>query len=436
MWLLPIFSPVARAAAGVYYRVRYAGDEVPGKGPVLLVANHPNSLFDPTLVVAAARRPVRFLAKAPLFSSTAIGWLVKSAGAIPVYRRADDPSQMTRNEDAFRAVWDALESGAAVGIFPEGVSHSEPSLVPLRTGAARIALGAARRTGKMFPVIPVGLVYPEKDVFRSRALALRGSPVVWEDLFDGGPDDAGAVHEMTARIDAALRRVTLNLASWEDRPLVEGAVRIWEAERGRPSRGPERLARLELTTRVLAQAREQEDSDAIALSEDVRRYLQRIQRLGLRPSDIVAEVKASRGIRFAVARLYLVMPVAGMLAVAGMLPFWPPYWLTGVIVRAISLERDLRSTWKLLVGAVLYLAWLALLVSLAAYLGGPMAALVCLPGIPAIALLGLMIRERWSSAWHDLRRFIMLRGRRAMIAMLSERQHDLGRRLNEVVDRF
>src|SRR5262245_33379177 len=115
MWLLPVFSWLARIAARVYYRVRFGGPRVPANGPVLLVANHPNSLLDPTLVVASADRPVRFLAKAPLFTDWKIGWLVKAAGAIPVYRRSDDPTLMSRNEDAFRAVFEVLGDGAAVG---------------------------------------------------------------------------------------------------------------------------------------------------------------------------------------------------------------------------------------------------------------------------------------------------------------------------------
>ena len=58
MWLLPLFSPLSRICAFGYYRMRYTGAPVPAEGPFLLVANHPNSLLDPMLVVAAARRPV------------------------------------------------------------------------------------------------------------------------------------------------------------------------------------------------------------------------------------------------------------------------------------------------------------------------------------------------------------------------------------------
>src|SRR5690606_19668180 len=133
---------------------------------------HPNSLLDPMLVLAAAHRPVRFLAKAPLFDDPKVGWLVKAFRSIPVYLRHDDPTQVGRNDEMFRAVHAALGAGAAVALFPEGISHSEPSLTPLKTGAARIALGAAPLIGRDFPIVPVGLVFREKDRFRSAALVL------------------------------------------------------------------------------------------------------------------------------------------------------------------------------------------------------------------------------------------------------------------------
>jgi len=248
MWLLPLFSFLARIGGRIYYRVRFAGPPIPESGPVLLVANHPNSLLDPTLVVASAGRPVRFLAKAPLFSDKKIGWLMKAAGAIPVYRRSDDPALMSRNEDAFRAVFSVLGNGAAVGIFPEGISHSGAAMAPLKTGAARIALGAAATSAAPVRIVPVGLSLREKETFRSGAFVVRGAPLDWDDLAHRGSEDGDAVRELTARIDAGLRAVTVNLGSWEDRPLVECAVRIWEAERGTPSREAERLSRLEFTT--------------------------------------------------------------------------------------------------------------------------------------------------------------------------------------------
>jgi 1-acyl-sn-glycerol-3-phosphate acyltransferase len=435
VWLLPIFSWSARLAARIYYRVRFTGPAIPA-GPVLLVANHPNSLLDPTLVIAAGNRPVRFLAKAPLFTDRKIGWLVKAAGAIPVYRRSDDPGLMSRNEDAFRAVFEVLRHGEVVGIFPEGMSHSDPAMAPLRTGAARIALGASAPSGHSFPIVPIGLSFRAKDTFRSAAFVVRGFPLAWGDLASRGLEDAEAVRELTSRIEAALRDVTVNLNSWEDKPLVESAVRIWEAEKGTPSRDAERLVRFKFTTDVLARVRASGDDAGLALAEDVRRYSRRLERLGLRPADLVADVGAGRGVTWAGRRLLLLLPLGVAFAVVGAALFWVPYRLTGVAVDRLRLEQDVRSTWKLLIGIVLYALWLAAMVAAAGATSGIWAALLTMVGVPSISLVGLQVRERWASAWSDARRFFRLRARQSMIESLRERQHLLALRLDGLLGKY
>lgn len=425
-WLQPLFPPLARAAAGVYYRLTIAGRAPPQTGPLLLVANHPNSLFDPVLVQAVARRPVRFLAKAPLFDDRRVGWLVRGAGAIPVYRASDDPALLDRNVDMFRAVHAALAAGAAVGIFPEGLSHSDPGLAPLRTGAARIALGV----GRAFPVLPVGLVFRAKDIFRSEAHVLVGEPVAWDDLATRGVADAEAVRELTARIDAALRRVTVNLARWEDRPLAECAVRIWEAERGVERIPTERVARLEATTRVLAAVRADGDAAALALAGDVRAHCRRLARLLLRPADLRADVGVARGVAWSARRLPAVLPFAALMAIAGFALFFVPYWLTGRIAARFHPPRDQVATSKLLVGIPLYTSWVLGLGAAGAIWLAPWAGLLALAGAPIIGMLGLRVRERWRGDWRDARRFVLLRSRRALVAQLAERQHALADRLH------
>ena len=423
----------------MYYRIRYGGDPVPQGGPVLLVANHPNSLLDPMLVAAAAGRRVRFLAKAPLWDDGKTAWLVRGAAAIPVYRRADDPAQMDRNEDAFRAVHAALAGGAAVGIFPEGLSHSEPALAPLKTGAARIALGAATLAGGSFPVIPVGLVFRRKDVFRSEALVLRGAPVAWSDLAGRGPGDAAAVRELTDRLARALRQVTLNLDAWQDRPLVECAVRVWEAERGPgdTAQAPEgRVARLEVTTRILAEARRSEDREALALAASLETHRRRLERLRVRPADVSADVGVPRALFWAVRRVHLALPLAAALGLAGMIAFYPPYRATGFIVDRIRLREDERSTWKLLVGSGVYAAWLALVTALATLAVSWRAGVLALAGLPAIGMVGLAVRERWRGSWADARRFFLLRWRRSLVASLQHEQAALAGRLASLYDRY
>ena len=429
MWLLPAFSLLSSAAGHIYYRLSVAGERVPRTGPVLLVANHPNSLLDPVLVCAAAGRAVRFLAKAELVTDPPWGWLMRGAGAIPVYRRIDDPTLMDRNVDMFRAVFDALSKGAAIGIFPEGISHSEPSLASLKTGAARIALGTFPKRGAAFPIIPAGLVLRQKDVFRSQAFVVLGQPVAWEDLAPRGLEDEGAVRELTSRIDAGLRRVTVNLEQWEDKPLVECAEAIWTAEWGADRDPASRVARLDITTTMLAQLRREPEGPWTSLVRDVSAHCRRLRRLGLRPTNLGTDVRLQASIPWAARRFYLVGIPALVLAVAGVLLFVVPYQLTDIVTRVARPPEDKRSTAKLIVGIVFYTLWILLLAGAGAWIWGPAVGVGALVAIPLVGLAGLGIRERWGGAWGDVRRFFLLRSRKELVQSLRERQKQLAVRL-------
>ncbi len=186
----------------------------------------------------------------------------------------------------------ALGEGAAVGIFPEGVSHSEPALAPLKTGAARIALGALALTGRTFPVVPIGLVHREKDVFRSEAQVLVGQPIPWDDLAARGAEDPDAVRTLTERIATGLRKVTVNLDAWADLPLVECVLEIWDAESGADRSAPSRVARLEVITGTLAAIRSDPASRWSDLVREAGDYCRRLQRLRLSPRDLDADVRA------------------------------------------------------------------------------------------------------------------------------------------------
>jgi glycerol-3-phosphate O-acyltransferase / dihydroxyacetone phosphate acyltransferase len=438
MWLLPAFARVSSLAARIYYRLTVTGGPVPQQGSVLLVANHPNSLLDPVLVAAGAGRPVRFLAKAPLFSDRLIGWLIRGAGAIPVYRRIDDPGATRQNVDTFRAVFAELGRGAAIGLFPEGISHSEPSLTPLKTGAARIALGtwarirtdagAARMTPGVagpFPIIPIGIVLRRKDTFRSPAAVMIGAPVVWKDLADRTDDDHDAVRELTKRIDDALRDVTVNLDRWEDEPLVRCAESVWRAEFGGESTPEPRITRLRITTAILADLRARPQPRWTTLVRDLRGHARRLQRLGLSPAALDTDTRLSGSVGWVARRLYLIGIPTILIATSSWIMFWVPYQVTRLLAGVAKPDLDQRSTHKLLIGIVLYGLWLALAVIVAVWLWGPWAGLFVIILMPAVGMVGLWIRERWRGAWKDIRRFFLLRSRREVVSELRADQRRL-----------
>ncbi len=191
------------------------GENLPETGPVVLVANHTNGLVDGLLLLATLRRYPRFLGKSTLFGIAPLWPFLKLAGVIPVYRTMDAVAG-DHNVSAFATSHALLRQGGTVAVFPEGISHDETTLQPLKTGAARIALEALDEGGADDLVtVAVGLVYDAKARFRSRALVRVGEPVAvaqWAE--DYRRDEWATVQSVTEALGEQLSRVNPSFASW------------------------------------------------------------------------------------------------------------------------------------------------------------------------------------------------------------------------------
>jgi glycerol-3-phosphate O-acyltransferase / dihydroxyacetone phosphate acyltransferase len=246
------------ATLGWFRAVEVTGlERIPRTGPVLLVANHHGGFVDPALLVATVLRPVRFLAMASLFRILPLRPLLAFGGAIPVHRARDadaDGAGTPTNVDAFTACFAHLREGGAIGIFPEGEASDEAHLLPIRTGAARIALGAHSRGAMGLRIVPVGLIYEDKQRARSRAYVRVGDPIELDADLATNPSvppdetDRDAVAALTRTIRARLTDAAVDFRSAEQRSALRLAADValrWEHgdPRGRPPVGEvERLA--------------------------------------------------------------------------------------------------------------------------------------------------------------------------------------------------
>lgn len=415
---------VQRAAARVFHRVSVGGSPIPSTGAVLLVANHQSSLMDPALLQVAAERPVRFLAKAPLFSDPIVGPLVRGSGSIPVHRRVDGNVPTGATENMFRAVHERLGAGDAIGIFPEGISHAEPRLAPLRTGAARIALGAAS-AGVELTIVPVGIVQRERGIFRSEVFLVRGDPVAWHDISHCGEHDSEAVRELTARIATSISSLIISYEEWSDQPQIELVDAILRAGRERPrADAQQRVMRLREIAGGWMRHREADPDEHVSLERAVRQHGRRLKVLRLTPADLGVPTDFRTAIRWALRRVPLAL--FGIVTAIGAVVAWVPYRLTGAIVASRRTDgEDMASTVKAIVGTMLFIAWTALWSTAAGLLLGWKAALVTALLVPMLSLLALWSGEGWAAAWRDTRRFMLIRRHRSRVAALVQEQDDL-----------
>jgi 1-acyl-sn-glycerol-3-phosphate acyltransferase len=198
------------------------GDRIPQSGPMLLCANHANSLIDSVVVGITAQRPVRFMAKAPLFDLPVLGPLMHAIGMVPAFRAMDDKKQVRRNLESLDVGAGVLIDGHAMGIFPEGRSTDEMHLVKVRTGAARMALQAVEAGTTDVRIVPIGIAYQRKEQFRSAVLVRVAEPIVAAEFLaaeDGNVPRARRA--VTAELDTRLKGVVIHLANPDWQPWLD-----------------------------------------------------------------------------------------------------------------------------------------------------------------------------------------------------------------------
>ena len=416
---------VAHVALRWYYAdvVTEGRERLPARGPLLLVANHPNALVDAMLVGVAVPRRVLLTAKATLFEQPLLAAGLRAVGVVPLRRAKDEPaaargptSSTGRNADAFQMVTRALADGGAVLVFPEGISHDAPAIAPLRTGAARMAL-MAHDAGVSPRVIAVGLIYEEKERPRSRVLVRIGEPLDVERwVASHGPDAAA----LTAEIDSRLRRVTLNFASADRaRRAVELARTLDAVASDAPSLARPRPLAMEadLARRVDAA------SEALALASPslVQRadaFVARCNALervlaarGIALAELRVSPRARHGAWFVIreaAVLALALPVAAVDRIAHDLPVR----LARAMARrslASDPSRDQPAMRTILLAAGLLLLWYLLLGLAIDHWLGIGVALVAVLVMLLSASAELALRDHLARAWRRARSYLALR---------------------------
>ena len=417
-------------------------ERVPRAGPVLLCVNHPNNLIDSLIVSAVVERKVHYLATAALFRNALLGKFLKACGAIPVYRRQDDPDKMDKNAGAFEATVATLARGGLVAIYPEGTTHSESRIQRIKTGAARIALDYESRRagglGEVLTLIPTGLTFEARKSFGGRVRISFGEPIPITPYLEVYREDGvKAVDGLTTAIQWGMEAQVLHVDRLDRASLVreveavykDDLIRELQEERGLAPRliDTVRLSRGIADAAAYFEAHAPERLDAIR--EHLVHYRAMLAAYHVRDQAVRARL-AHRGVSERLTRgskASIGLPVFVYGLVTSGLPYLLPRW----IARRTATKETSYATTRLLASVVAYPLFWGLETWIVWRLAGVLWALGFLISLPVSALL----------AYHYLRGIGRLRAQ-ARLGILALTRHQAAsrllaerRRLTEELDR-
>ncbi len=354
-------------------------ENIPDDGPVIFAGNHPNALMDGWLLTSTCGRwPLHFVANAKLWKYRMLVPILNATGAVPVFRREEHTGEVD-NQAAFEKLYEVIEAGNCMGIFPEGVSHAESRILKLKTGAARIGLTVSARGQTRVRIIPCGLNYIHRHRFRSQALIEFGQPIDIDEhwIAEYKIDEQATVRKLTDHLAGALATVTLNAPDWRTLRFAQTARRLYKPSTAMLS--PAKY--VELNRRFVERHQEfLNDPEMRAFQYAVEDYQARLDMLGLKDHQLRSPITLGKSFRRILVRA-LIMIGLMPLAIPGALLHLPVGWIAAVVGERFSYEMDDVATLKVF-ATILLLPLLYLVIAIFVGLKfGPLWSLAAMVGL-------------------------------------------------------
>ena len=427
---LNLWQRFCRLIVRVFYRnLEVTGIEnIPeGKG-LLLCANHVNALIDVVVLQASTHKDLCPLARSGLFLNPVLKPILNFIGAVPIYRRNDpgnDTDQnLNKNEDSFTKCYELLAENQTIIIFPEGQSHSDPHINKLKTGAARIALGAKQRNATAPAVIPVGLTFSRKGKFRSDVLVQYGTPV---DLSVPEPVDSfTSVELVTDRIKQALAKVTLNADSWEDIYLITRLEKFFALRRGKYRKGQlkERFHALQRLIDAQRILRIYEPDKVRSLVKQLRGFERLCKCCGIRDYHLTIQYKPLLIIVFFI-RLIIVLLLGLPIAIWGVMNCIIPYQLTRIVARNIATGPDQYDTASVTFGMFFFSIFWSTQVYVAYLFFGTTVALFYLASLIISAPFAILLRKEYHIILDNVKIFFLFMRKKQLRKYLETKRKEI-----------
>ncbi len=356
--VLAVLTALFRQVMRVYFReVEVVGSPPSSTTRRLFGANHVNGIIDPVLVMTSTKATLSPVAKSTLWQIPGLSILLNVAEAVPIIRRQDNPDRAAgSNDEIFARVAAHLIKGGNMLIFPEGTSHSEPHVLPLKVGAGRMLTAAREGGGRGLTFQAVGLEFEERETFRSRVLVIFG-PVRSVDEID--QEGHALAQAITTQLSEDLTELVVEGENWEDRRLIARVAQLLAHEQGdRSLRSWNNIGRQVEAARKSLSDEQADLYKGIALS--VNGYYRLLAAAHLRDEDVLDGTSAEGDKALKMLWLAVLAP----LALAGLVLYLVPYQIPKLATRLAGTEPDMISTYKVGLGLIVFPLWTLLLIAL------------------------------------------------------------------------
>ncbi len=430
------------AAVRVFFRrIEVEGIEnVPEEDPVLLLPNHPNALVDALVIVMQLRRPVSLTAKSTLADNAFLRLLIRSTGVILLHRKQDARlgADRSQNVGAIEECLKRLLRGAAICLFPEGQSHSDPSLRPFRWGAARIAIEFTKISGssRTLKIIPVGLNFLQKEKFRSDVWVRFGKPIdagLWAmEHHRKEPAD------LTDEIEKCVRDLTLNFNRRRDSVLMDWVAELLSTGGLPPvplgqeqKEASSHLILVRLIRDGYENLKEANEAEIKELRSRIIKYRFELKQRGISPAEVYILMTPWRAAWF-VIREFTILVLGLPLAAWGVLNHLAPAVIVRAVARKLTSERDQWASNIVFPSIVLFPFFYMVQAALVWIYLSPIYALIYTLSLPISGYAAIRYLERAGGIWQRSRTFIIFLIRPQLQNHLLEEGRQIIRRIQSL----
>ena len=408
-----------------YSRFEVSGAEViPNNQGIIFCVNHVNALIDAVVLQASTTKDVRPLARSGLFNNPILRPVLNTIGAVPIYRRKTEETDTSKNQDTFSKCYELLDRKETLVIFPEGQSHSNPHIQDIKTGAARMALGAIEINGVAPILIPVGMTFTRKRRARSEVLVRYGNPINLDTPEDMNEYDA--VHLITDRVQSGIEAVTLNTKSWKEMDLVTRLEKFFALRRGkrRKSNLTQRFQALQRLIEAQHLLEEYEPEKIRSLMSKLRMFERLCNVCGIKNYHLAMKYRPLLLVLYSLRTLGIVI-IGFPIAIWGIINSYIPFKITDFLTRTLSKDVDQHDTARVLIGMVVFSLFWGIQSHIIYRYFGIQWSLLYLSSLLLSASVALSLRGEYRRTLENLKVFFLFLRKQDLKSYLETKRREL-----------